>query len=356
MKKYTLTKEHRAQLKPWAEKWIANALSTKQMDDAERDICRDATARLYQAANLTPPKRVIFVRSPLEGTFVAGFEAARAYLKKTENLEIAPLPPMSEIFSTKPRPAPSSWVDYPAEDWHRLDKKLGLDGFGIACAREAYRMRSGGNQWSAYAARHAFFRHVAKLDLPIFAKWDAWEKLAEHSGPRWVHEEFCVISDRPEVLSVEYTPDPNGGHRRGRLHNGTGPATLYRDGAALYSWHGTRVPGKWVLDRGSITVEDCLTHPNVEERRSAAEMLGWDKVLAKLPHRVIQADADPMVGTLIECDLPEAGPSRFLKVKCGTGRDFVLSVPMTMRTALEANAWGFPGLTEEEIRNLEVRT
>ena len=40
-KLYTLTEEHRAQLKPWADKWIANAMSTKAMDEEEKDHFQD---------------------------------------------------------------------------------------------------------------------------------------------------------------------------------------------------------------------------------------------------------------------------------------------------------------------------
>ena len=46
--------------------------------------------------------------------------------------------------------------------------------------------------------------------------------------------------------------------------------------------------------------------------------------------------------------------ARFLRVRCATGRDFVLSVPVAMTTALEANAWTY-GMTPEEYQ-LEVRT
>ena len=67
MKKYELTPEHRAQLKPWADKWIANAMSTKPMDDTDREAMRVAVRGLYQAANLTPPpdNRIVFVPSRL---------------------------------------------------------------------------------------------------------------------------------------------------------------------------------------------------------------------------------------------------------------------------------------------------
>ena len=38
-KLYELTPEHRAQLKPWADRWIANAMSTEPMTEADRVIC-----------------------------------------------------------------------------------------------------------------------------------------------------------------------------------------------------------------------------------------------------------------------------------------------------------------------------
>lgn len=39
MTKYTLTDEHRAQLPAWRDKWIANAMSTAPMTDADREHC-----------------------------------------------------------------------------------------------------------------------------------------------------------------------------------------------------------------------------------------------------------------------------------------------------------------------------
>lgn len=57
-KKYKLTPEHEAQLRPWADKWIANAMSTKPMDDEDRanepsfqDHLRNTFARAAAEAN-----------------------------------------------------------------------------------------------------------------------------------------------------------------------------------------------------------------------------------------------------------------------------------------------------------------
>ena len=66
-------------------------------------------------------------------------------------------------------------------------------------------------------------------------------------------------------------------------------------------------------------------------------------------------DADPMIGTLIEVEIPEIGREKFLKVLCGTGREFAIPVPPEMKTALEANAWTYD-IPSDVLSQLEVRT
>ena len=56
---------------------------------------------------------------------------------------------------------------------------------------------------------------------------------------------------------------------------------------------------------------------------------------------VIDVDPDPQIGQLLQVDHPQIGRERFLRVLCGTGRLFVIPVPPTVQTALEANAWSY---------------
>jgi hypothetical protein len=101
-----------------------------------------------------------------------------------------------------------------------------------------------------------------------------------------------------------------------------------------------------------------MTHPQIEQRRAAAEIIGWSRVLNAMSARVINRDGDPQIGTLLEVDLPDAPKSRFLRVRCGTGRDFCLPVPREIDTALAANAWTY-GVEADRMnlfRNYEVRT
>ena len=61
-----------------------------------------------------------------------------------------------------------------------------------------------------------------------------------------------------------------------------------------------------------------------------------------------------MVGELLEVDLPNSPDEHFLKVLCGTGREFVLPVHPGARTALEANARTYR-MKPSEYRKLEAR-
>jgi len=102
--------------------------------------------------------------------------------------------------------------------------------------------------------------------------------------------------------------------------------------------------------------EDSFTWSNIEQRRAACEIVGWSNILKQLDAKVIDADPDHEIGTLLEVNLPNSGKERFLKVRCGTGRDgIVLPVPKDMRTALQANAWSY-GIDDLKSFKPEVRT
>ena len=166
----------------------------------------------------------------------------------------------------------------------------------------------------------------------MLPRFEIDETLIKNCGWVWWHENVLAISDRPQEI-----------HRddQGRLHSLTGPSIKYRDGWALYHSHGTAVPAEWIEDRKSLTAKIALTWENVEQRRAACEILGWDVIVSELNARVLDTDDDPQIGQLFEVDLPDIGRERFLRVQCGTGRQFCLPVPPTVNTALAANAWTY---------------
>ena len=73
--------------------------------------------------------------------------------------------------------------------------------------------------------------------------------------------------------------------------------------------------------------------------------------------KTIDKDDDPEIGELIEVDHEAVGgKARFLRGMCATGRGFALSVPLTMKTALQANAWTYGYEASASDFKPEIRT
>ena len=358
MAKYKLLPEHEAQFPAWRDKWIANAMSTDAMTDVDRDICREAVNGLYAAAKLPPPKHIVFVPSPFVMTFAGGFAAAIWYKHKgSAATDAATRAATDAATGAATRAATGAatinkWYSY-SGDMGFLSQELGLGQFGTECAKNAWRMQQGGNQWSPWDAFLAFFQDVVKLDID-YSSYNHWRALSEHSGPRIMHPDFCIISDRPELLTVD---DQN------RPHNEVGPFCRWRDGSSLYSWHGARVPARWIESREELDPAEVLREQNVELRAAGAAIVGWPKMLSVLKAKVINDSGSPDIGQLIEVKLPGLPkPGRFLKAHCPRNGTIVEGVPyvsdidnLPIDTAIAAQAWRI-GDPQSEYAHPPART
>jgi len=141
-----------------------------------------------------------------------------------------------------------------------------------------------------------------------------------------------------------------------RLHREDGPAVYWPSGESYYFWRGVQVPGEWISDKKSLTASLALTWDNIEQRRCACEIIGWARILAELDATVIDHDDDPHVGDLVEVNLPDVGRERFLRVLCGTGREFAIPVPPSITTAIGGQAWTYGYDDPKSFRKPEVRT
>jgi len=200
----------------------------------------------------------------------------------------------------------------------------------------------GGSFQADWCAIVAFFREVHGWKIP--ESFEIQERLAKSCGHVWSYKNVLAISDRPKEI-----------HRdaEGRLHNENGPSISWRDGWSLYHWHGVSIPKEWVTG-APPSAKKALTWENIEQRRVACEIVGWKNILKELDAKLIDEDGDPEIGILLEAEIPDSGREKFLQVRCGTGRDFVLPVPRHLKTALAANAWTW-GLKKREYKP-EVRT
>lgn len=183
-----------------------------------------------------------------------------------------------------------------------------------------------GNHDSSWLSFCDFFKTECKTDLKI----NGLLNLCKHSGWWTPYKTIAFLQHKPDFIKTD---------EQKLLHCDNGPAIKYRDGFSVYAWHGIRIPEEWIEDKSSITVQTALEWKNVEQRRVACELLGWEKIIKNTDATVIDEDGDLEIGTLIEIDIPEIGKEKFLKVRCGTGRFFVLPVPPYIKTALSAQCW-----------------
>lgn len=174
---------------------------------------------------------------------------------------------------------------------------------------------------------------IENTEIEITDKIKPFMDLAKHCGWVLMFDELVVLTQKP--VSITWDTEK-------RLHSEDDFAIKFRDGMGIASWHGTRIPSEWILDRSNITADICLHWANIEQRRSACEILGWANVLEKLNAKTINEDDDPTIGTLVEVELPDAGTERFLIAEDpNTGKPVGLPVPPHMETALEANSWTY---------------
>jgi hypothetical protein len=137
----------------------------------------------------------------------------------------------------------------------------------MECAYKTWQMLNGGNQWSGWVAYLSFFRYIVKLDID-YSKWDHYEKAAIHSGPRYMHSKFCIVSDRPVILEVDKDNQP---------HSEKGPFCQWSDGAALYAVHGKRIPWPMIECPHEITADMIDAQDDEELKKTMANICPPDQ-------------------------------------------------------------------------------
>ena len=138
--------------------------------------------------------------------------------------------------------------------------------------------------WSAKEDHHYSQFNLAKLSeykcladtelIPREEKLEYLYHLCRSAG--WVlpSQKACFVSERPKTLKVD---------DRGLPHCEDGPAIEYPDGFSIYTWHGVRFPEEWTIKKPSAL--EALNWKNLEQRRVACQLIGWENILDKISTR-----------------------------------------------------------------------
>ncbi len=188
-----------------------------------------------------------------------------------------------------------------------------------------------GSQSASWQSFYNYFLEVVGLECcrPL----EGLMELSMCCGWSLLFDELVVLTHPPMEIKFD---------EQKRTHCEDDYAIKYHDGTGIAIWHGTRIPSEWIFDNNTITPDVILNWKNVEERRSACEIIGWAQAIALMKGVVIDKDDDESIGTLMEVEIPEIGKEKFLLVlDPNTDKKVGLPVPPEMTTALEANSWTY---------------
>ena len=208
-----------------------------------------------------------------------------------------------------------------------------------------------GQHEAGWLAFYRYFRDECGLVDETSKLSGLWE-LAQSCG--WIIpcKDICFVSERHTVCRLD---------ERGLIHSETGPAIAYRDGFAVYGWHGTRIPANWIEQPESLTPQVALSQENSTLRIAAMQIIGWPKMIDLLDGKVIDRHPEGLIGgELVEVakakfNPAEAGSLKFLRAQCPRNGLIAFRVPDDIKTSHEAQAWK-AGLPADIYKLPAIRT
>jgi hypothetical protein len=390
-----LTPEQQSRFKEWTNKWVEIGLST---EPADFDAATEAALKAYQLCNLKKPMVVLRVGSPYAATVggALAWQMLRGIAPAQVGDQVRDQVWAQVWAQVRAQVWAQVWAQVGDQVWDQVWDQVGAqvwdqvwdqvgaqvwaqvrdqvgdqvraqvwdqvgaqvrDQVGAQVGDQVwaesfkaakdglYNEGASNISWAGFTSWVSYFRDVCGWEDEVLGKFEVTEALVKSCGWTWWHKNVLAISDRPKSIHRD---------EEGRLHCEGGPSIEYRDGWALYHWHGVSIPREWVTGQPP-NANEALKWPNIEQRRAAVEIVGWSNVLRELKPKTIDRDSDPEVGELIEVNLPDSEAERFLVVQCGTGRKGItIPVPREMKTALQAGAWTY-GLDTLSYKP-EVRT
>lgn len=180
--------------------------------------------------------------------------------------------------------------------------------------------------WQSYA--EAMKNVIGLTGLDCWEKHDAYKDCALYGGFRVMHEEFCIVSDFPEVIKHDDQYRP---------HCDTGPSHRWRDGFEIYHIHGVKVDKRIVIHPETITIDEIKSESNQEVRRIMIERMGVDKYLSETNAKILDVDMRGVSGAGARCLIQDSfGQQWFVGTDGSTERVYHMAVS-NVKTCKEAH-------------------
>lgn len=266
-----LTPEQEAKFPEYVQKWTSIGLSTKKEGDREK--ANTIIDKVYEYADLVPPKHKIWVDNPLHGAFLAHFvEEFQEFVVANQNDIPACI---AHIKSKKSQ-----------EELDRVRGDLASPCFGCHDAN-----------WLGF---YDFF--LTELKVEGVEKLRGLIEISNYVGWFWPFTEVVILSDKPEQIHV----------KDNQLHCIDGPAVKYGPEFEIFALNGVRVPKELVMTPADkLDAHLILTETNAEVRREIVRKIGTTRMITDLGGKVIDKMDDYELVTL---DLGDGRRRPYLKM------------------------------------------
>ena len=208
--------------------------------------------------------------------------------------------------------------------------------------------------WSAYDCYLTAYRDILKLELPEYEKYKYWEMAALEGGFRYMHSEFCIISDFPLYIRINKEDQP---------HCDGAPSHEWRDGWKLWHLNGV-VVDQWMAETppDELDVSKVMQIENVDQRREVLRRLGMERFVKNSGAKVIDAliledesfyKNGEILYELLLADLGEGEKVKLLKMDNPSidaiHVEAVHEDCMTVQESINWRAYGDKALTDKKL-------
>ena len=192
-----------------------------------------------------------------------------------------------------------------------------------------YSHYNGGSEWASWCCYLSFVRDVVGWESKTHENYTHYENAAIHGGPRFLHKNFALLSDRANTRKI---------NEQNQLHCEDGPALAWNCGTKKWLINGVKVDEQIVMRPETQTIETIDNEKNSDVRAIRIDRFGWPRYLKESKSKCISERRNDIEGTLEALYRTSSGEQR-LVVTCPTGRIFALGVPSEATDCVTAQHW-----------------
>lgn len=288
MKISQLTDEQTQKFPIYRDKWIALGLTTqpKSLKEAKEDFINFQKIILKKES----PAPVVLLDSPLKCWMaVCHFSSQGSSEKKTFHKS----PIWNQVWDV----LKEQLADQPSDALNmvsgKLPKLIKLDFIYpyFDC-----------QFWAGFFAFYDYFKYELGIKFDNDTEYESLKRCQPY-GMVFPLDNICIVCQPPTVLKK----NANG------LHCTNGPAVSYNGDNEIYALNGVIMSKEYIMTPGEqITPETILKESNVEIRRELFRKVGIERVMDKLPHKLLDKRDNYELFSIAISD--EVKDARYLKM------------------------------------------